>query len=528
VTILPCGIVGTSRRDSKRRAHFTGLRILGVQLTNQSKPSNQMTKLSLSDNEFRSFRDLIAERSGIYFDPAKQESLKDNLLQRMAECDLNNFSDYLDLLSSPAGSKEFDLLLDLITVPETYFFRDRAQFRALERLVIPETIKKKSYPGASLRIWSAGCSTGEEPYTIAMIVAAAKVDVPIQILATDVSNHALEVARGGVYSGRSVRDVPQEYLKRYFSKKGGQYSLVESIKQMVEFRYFNLVSEPYPLVEMSGWDIIFCRNVTIYFQTDATRKVIHNLHQSLREGGYLFAGYSESLRYISDEFKTLQMEGAFFYQKGPPQKAVRKKPRKITGRRASIARIAGKKKTKAAAGSDHQEIQQVHAAAKEFLEMGQPKRASEILNPYIREATVPESLLLLQAEIDLNLGDLDKAVQLCERIVQGEPLSTAGHYLLGIICRTRDDEARAIEEFQKVLYLEPKHALARFNLGELYSRVGQFENARLEYANVVRLLEKTPQLLDERFAGGFSPALLIDTCLSKIKALEAGPLRVKE
>ena len=497
-------------------------------MTDQSKPSKQMTKLSLSDNEFYGFRDLIAERSGIYFDPAKQESLKDNLLQRMAECGLTNFSDYLDLLSSPAGSKEFDLLLDLITVPETYFFRDRAQFSALERLVIPETIKKKSYPGASLRIWSAGCSTGEEPYTIAMIVAAAKVDIPIQILATDVSNHALEAARQGVYNGRSVRDVPPEYLKRFFSKKGGQYSLNESVKQMVEFRYFNLVSEPYPLVEMSGWDIIFCRNVTIYFQTDATRKVIHNLHQSLREGGYLFAGYSESLRYISDGFNTLQMEGAFFYQKGPPQKRVRKKSRKIRRRLASTTRITRSKKAKAGADSDHQEIQQVHAAAKELLEMGQPEQASEILNPYMKEETVAESLLLLQAEIELNLGDLDKAVQLCERIVQGEPLSSAGHYLLGIICRTRGDEARAIEQFKKVLYLEPKHALARFNLGELYSRVGQFEKARLEYANVVRLLEKTPESLDERFAGGFSQALLIDTCLSKIKALEARTPGTKE
>jgi chemotaxis protein methyltransferase CheR len=119
-------------------------------------------------------------------------------------------------------------------------------------------------------------------------------------------------------------------------------------------------------------------------------------------------------------------------------------------------------------------------------------------------------------------------VQLCERILQDEPLSSAGHYLLGIIYRTGEDEARAIEEFKKALYLEPNHVLARFNLGELYSRVGQFENARLEYANVVRLLEKTPKLLDERFAGGFSPALLIDTCLSKIKALEAGTPGTKE
>jgi len=494
----------------------------------QGRSSNKITELSLNENEFRSFRDLIAERSGIYFDPGKQESLRDNLLQRMADCGLSNFADYFNLLSSPAGTKEFDRLLNLITIPETYFFRDRAQFRALERFVIPEIAKKKSYPGASLRIWSAGCSTGEEPYTIAMILAAGMVDSPIQILATDVSQPALKAAREGVYSGRSVRDMPQDYLNRFFTKKGGQYFLDESIKKMVEFRYFNLVSEPYPLVEMSGWDIIFCRNVTIYFQAEATRKVIHNFSLSLREGGYLFAGYSESLRYISDEFKTVQMEGAFFYQKGVPQKTVRQKARKIRGRRARTAGITRKQKPKAGAGLNREEIEQICATAKQLLEMGQPERASEILNPYLREAIAPEGVILLQAEIALNRGDLDQAVQLCEMLVQREPLSIAGHYLLGIIYRTWEDDARAIEEFRKVLYLEPEHALARFNLGDLYSQVGQFDEARLEYVNVVRLLKSMPESLDDRFAGGFSSALLIDTCLSKIKALEAGPLGPKE
>jgi chemotaxis protein methyltransferase CheR len=494
----------------------------------QGRSSNKINELSLSENEFRSFRDLIAERSGIYFDPGKQESLKDNLLQRMADCGLSNFADYFNLLSSPAGTEEFDRLLNLITIPETYFFRDRAQFRALERFVIPEIAKKKSYPGASLRIWSAGCSTGEEPYTIAMILAAGMVDRPIQILATDVSQPALKAAREGVYSGRSVRDMPQDYLNRFFTKKGGQYFLDESIKKMVEFRYFNLVSEPYPLAEMSGWDIIFCRNVTIYFQAEATRKVIHNFSLSLREGGYLFAGYSESLRYISDEFKTVQVEGAFFYQKGVPQKTVRQKAGKIRGRRARTAGITRKQKPKAGAGLNSEEIEQICATAKQLLEMGQPERASEILNPYLREAIAPEGVILLQAEIALNRGDLGQAVQLCEKLVQREPLSIAGHYLLGVIYRTWEDDARAIEEFRKVLYLEPEHALARFNLGDLYSQVGQFDEARLEYVNVVRLLKSMPESLDERFAGGFSSALLIDTCLSKIKALEAGPLGPKE
>ena len=290
-----------------------------------------VAKLELKEKEFLHFRDLIAERAGIYFGPGKHEILRDNLLQRMEDCGLTTFTDYFQLLSSPVSTKEFDHLLNVIIIPETYFFRDQAQFEALQRVVIPEVLKEKSYPGASLRIWSAGCSSGEEPYTIAMILAANMGGgeyPPIQILATDLSQTALELARRGVYGARSVRDVPKEYLSRFFSRKRDKYFLDESIKQMVEFSYFNLVTEPYPLLEMSGWDLIFCRNVTIYFQHESTRKVIHNFYQSLRQGGYLFAGYSESLRYLSDEFTTVQVGGTFVYKKELQDKRPTKKARR--------------------------------------------------------------------------------------------------------------------------------------------------------------------------------------------------------
>ncbi|MGD9336135.1 MAG: CheR family methyltransferase, partial [Syntrophobacterales bacterium] len=125
--------------------------------------------MELSEQEYHQFRDLIAERAGLYFDPAKQDLLTSNLLKRMEDCGLSTFVDYFQLLCSPAGTKEFDYLLNLITIPETYFFRDQAQFMALKRFIIPELLKRKSHPALPLRIWSAGCSTGEEPYTIAMI-----------------------------------------------------------------------------------------------------------------------------------------------------------------------------------------------------------------------------------------------------------------------------------------------------------------------------------------------------------------------
>jgi chemotaxis protein methyltransferase CheR len=484
----------------------------------------RVVELELSEKEFKSFRDLIAERAGIYFEPGKQDLLRINLLQRMEDCGLSTFADYFQLLSSPAGTKEFDHLLNLIIIPETYFFRDQAQFRALEHFVIPEILKNVSEPGSSLRIWSAGCSTGEEPYTIALIVAAGMMGVeypPVRILATDVSNAALEAARRGVYGARSVREVPKEYLSRFFSRKRDKYFLDESIKQMVEFSHFNLVTEPYPLLEMSGWDVIFCRNVTIYFQHESTRKVIHNFYQSLRQGGYLFAGYSESLRYLSDEFTTVQVGGTFVYKKEPQEKRPKRKTRRTRRNRSRQRTPASgrSQRLEALPGRKADEIQQVCARAKELLEMGKPEQAGDLLAPYLKKSTASERVFLLQAEIVLNQGDLAKAVQLCQRIVRRKPLSVAGYYLLGVAYRTWEKERKAIEEFKRVLYLKPEHALARFNLGDLYSQVGQFDEAKLEYANVVRLLREVPDSFDERVAGGFSPTLLIDTCLSRIKEL---------
>ncbi|UCG13606.1 MAG: tetratricopeptide repeat protein [Deltaproteobacteria bacterium] len=134
----------------------------------------------------------------------------------------------------------------------------------------------------------------------------------------------------------------------------------------------------------------------------------------------------------------------------------------------------------------------------------------------------PESLLLLQAEIALNQGDLEKALQICEDIVQREPLSVAGHFMLGLVYRSRADEHKAIAEFKKVVFLQPDNALARFNLGDLHSQTGQIDEAKTEYSNAAQLLIERPESFDDRFAGGFSVALLIDICCSKLQTLKKG------
>jgi chemotaxis protein methyltransferase CheR len=437
------------------------------------------------DAEFNRFRDFIAARSGIYFDPAKRDALRNSLVKRLNACGLSSFAGYFDLLSLPGGEQEFDHLLNLITIHETHFFRDNAQLKALQQQVLPEVLAKKANPDATLRIWSAGCSTGEEPYTIAMLVAEtlpADRAGAVQILATDVSQAALEAARHGVYRARSLRSTPDEYRQRYFSRDGDFYVLDETIKRMVEFRYFNLVSEPYPVLEMSGWDVIFCRNVTIYFKPESTRRVIHNFYRSLRDGGYLFTGFSESLRYISDEFSTVQAGGTFFYQKDTASR--KQKPRSGTPRtaasrprRRAVAR-APHRKAASSPARRRATVQQACARAREFVEAGELERAVDLLEPLLAEATVAEEVLLLRAEIALNQGELDGAAHLCQRILDSDPLSVHGHFLLGLVCWTRGDERTAIEEFKKVVYLRGDNVLARFYLGDLYALGGQVDEAK--------------------------------------------------
>jgi tetratricopeptide (TPR) repeat protein len=243
----------------------------------------------------------------------------------------------------------------------------------------------------------------------------------------------------------------------------------------------------------------------------------------LREGGYLFAGYSESLRYLSDEFSPIQIGGAFVYKNTPLEKRRRKKSRRERLRlsRVSAAIGTGRQGQKTVVNKKRETLEQICARAKRLLEMGQSEQASDLLLPYSEDVAAPEAVLLLQAEIALNQGGLEKALRWCDRIVKRHPLSVAAHFLLGVIYRTWANEAGAVEEFKKVIYLDPKHALARFNLGDLYSETGRPEEAKREYLNVVRLLREVNHSFDEQFAGGFSPALLIDTCLSRIKALES-------
>ncbi len=267
---------------------------------------------------FRQLRDFIYEKSGMFFQEGKTYLLEDRLSTRLEARNISSYEEYIYFLRyDPRKDEEIKELFNSVTTNETSFFRDLNQLEAFRQGILPCIEKKKANGNKSVKIWSAACSTGEEPYTIAIMLSAEGFVLrgwDIDILASDISDQVLASARRAQYSDYAVRNTPEEYIKRYFSSENGSYVIVPEIKRMVRFLNLNLM-DTVQMKSMRGVDVIFCRNVLIYFDDDAKKKVIGHLYDSLTDGGYLIVGFSESLFNITRAFKPVGMNKCVIYQK---------------------------------------------------------------------------------------------------------------------------------------------------------------------------------------------------------------------
>ena len=276
----------------------------------------------MSNHSFYALRDMIYERSGIFFPDQKKYILENRLLRRIEEGGFDDFEKYIDFLRhDPLRDKEFSTLFDIVTTNETSFFRDATQLQAFESVVLPPIVKEAEEKGCKkLRIWSAPCSTGEEPYTLAMLLLNKFPKIQdsgwdIEIHGSDISECVLNSARRGEYNDYSIRNVPPPYLDRYFTKNGnGKYNVRPEVRGMVRLSNINLFDNM--RVKMfRGMNIVFCRNMLIYFDEAAKKRVIANIYDSLAPGGYLFIGHAESLFNISRAFKLVNINNILIYQK---------------------------------------------------------------------------------------------------------------------------------------------------------------------------------------------------------------------
>ncbi len=265
-------------------------------------------------------RDLVYKETGMYFPDEKRYYFEGRFSKRTEALGLAGISDYYrHLVSNSNRKQEFKLLMNELTINETSFFRNKPQFTAFEKTILPDVIKAKQNTALKrLKIWSAGCSSGEEAYTLSMIINELKTSMlrgwDIEIKATDISHRVLEKAEKGIYKEYAVKNMPEAYKKKYIIPNGSDYMVQEELKKMVKFSYFNL-NDDMQMMFMKGFDIVFCKNVLIYFDIASKKRVIQHFFNSLVTGGYLFVGFSESLFGISDRFKLIHYPGGMVYQK---------------------------------------------------------------------------------------------------------------------------------------------------------------------------------------------------------------------
>jgi chemotaxis protein methyltransferase CheR len=264
-----------------------------------------------SDADFEQYRSLIYTESGITFTPTNRSILESRLKERLREKEIASVKDYFALISR--DKEELKGFLDSITTNLTRFFRNQAHFDALEKFVVPELLNiKKGSVNTTLKIWSAGCSTGEEPYTIAMLMS--EILPPpwkFEIVASDISLKCLMTAKEGFYGDSRITGIPDAYLKKYFDKVEGGYKVHPDIQSKIRFDYHNLKNDS----GLRNLDIVFCRNVIIYFDEAAQTAVINRFWDSMASKSFLFIGHSESLFGMETKFEFVKTEWATLYRK---------------------------------------------------------------------------------------------------------------------------------------------------------------------------------------------------------------------
>lgn len=273
----------------------------------------------MSEDDFRLFRDYIYDKSGINYTINKKIILQNRIRRRLRELGMNSYKEYYDLIKNKRmDDEEIVNFFNEVTTNETSFFRHEKQFLALKEMIVPEIIEdKKKIRGNTINIWSAAASMGKEAYTIAMVLSAMKemTGYKFKILGTDLNSHVLDIAKKGEYDIKDFKYVPQEYKKYYKEDQvKGIVTMGDELKRNIKFQRFNLMDKFNPIEKM---DIIFCRNVFIYFNKNTQKEIVDKFYENLNIGGFFILGHSETLNGVSDQFlyRKLNNENLMIYQK---------------------------------------------------------------------------------------------------------------------------------------------------------------------------------------------------------------------
>jgi chemotaxis protein methyltransferase CheR len=496
--------------------------------------------------DVEAFRSSITRRMGLYFDDSKLLQLEEVLEERVRRSG-RALDAYLNLLERETNRElvreEVAALARALTIGETYFFRNNDQFRAFAELVVPERVRARAAE-RRLRFLSAGCSSGEEPYTLAMVIRQALADPTwdVTIRGIDVNPAAIERARRGSYGVWALRETAPEMKARWFEERDKEILLHESLRSAVTFELRNLALEDPELWAPGSLDAIFCRNVLMYFKPEVAQAAVSRMAHALVPGGYLFLGHAETLRGLSHDFHLCHTHGTFYYQvkqgselserqrwqedtptPHAPQLAPVVDPsdgwvdtiRKAAERIRVLTREpdASTARTSAPAAPTWD-----LALALDLLRRERFADALQLVRAFPPESARDPDVLLLSSVLLSHNAELDAAEETCHRLLAMDELNAGAHYVLALCREGKGDRRTAAEHDQVAVYLEPTFAMPRLHLGLLARRAGDRDGARRELSQALMLLESEDPSRLLLFGGGFRREALVALCRAELTA----------
>lgn len=441
--------------------------------------------------------ELIGERLGLHFPHERWPDMQRGLAGAAVELGLKGAAACADWLVSAVPTKaHLQVLAGHLTVGETYFFREKATFDVLAGSILPDLIRSRQNSERRLRIWSAACCTGEEPYSLAMLLDELLPDPRgwhVTIRATDINGGFLRKAAAGVYGEWSFRQAPARLKERYFERtKDGRYAILPEIRRRVTFAHLNLVEDVFPSLETdtNAMDLILCRNVLMYFTPAQVGKVIGNLHRALLDGGWLAVSLCEASSALFPQFLAVNATDAILYQKSDA----------LPGTGPQRSSIRGGQTPEPAAFPP----QAPHPAASQTPPASAPERAPEA-------AAFP-----LRARSLANQGKLVDALLWCDRWIAADKVDPAAHYLRAVVLLEQGEADEARASLQRAIYLRPGLVLAHFALGNVARARGKSGEAKRHFANALHLLagHRPDDLLPE--SDGLTAGRLTETITATI------------
>ncbi len=484
--------------------------------------------LALPDTLLSRLSDFLESQVGLHFPRERWRDLERGIAAASRESEYPDVETFIHwVLAAPLTRNQIEGLASHLTVGETYFFREKRSLDILEQQILPELLRARAQTERYLRIWSAGCCSGEEPYSIAMLLDRLIPDSEkwnVTILATDINPRFLRKAAQGVYGEWSFRDTPAWIRERYFSKrKDGAFQIQPRIRRRVTFSYLNLAEDAYPSLvnNTNAMDVIFCRNVLMYFAQERARQVIDKLHRSLGDGGWLITSPAETSTVLFSAFTAVEFPGAFLYRRitvgGPRTIAVRHPVPWYEG-------AAGVAHSPAPAAPSAPAVFSVarSAFAPEVFQAAGGEQATKSADADSREHDERETPRR-KARACADEGRLAEAIEWCEKAIAADKLNPAHYYLLAAIEQERGQSESAERSLGRALYLEPDFALAHFALGNLCLSGGRQREAQRHFGNALTLLRACPAdaLLPE--SDGLSAGRLVEIIASVQASLPRAP-----